>query len=83
MLSRCPSRAFVLVLIAIATILAYPLWFGPVYWICSDSQGRIDTEHRLIDPLFDLYTPVIWLELEGPAPIRQSIDWYLGLWGAP
>lgn len=80
---RRSSRSFAIVLLLAAALLLYPLSFGPVYWACSDSQGQLQLDQWPVQVLFEIYAPLVWVYQQGPAPLRDTLQWYLTLWGAP
>jgi hypothetical protein len=45
-------------------------------------RGWLGVDHRdsVIAVIRAFYSPVHWLELYGPWPIRSVLDWYYGLW---
>jgi len=80
---RPRSRLIVVVVLAMVALLLYPLSFGPIYWACSDRLGQLHTESGIVQVLLQVYSPLVWIYQEGPAPLRQALQWYLTLWGAP
>jgi len=60
----------------VAVLLAYPLSFGPLFWL-----GRHEMLPESVgEPLMVVYQPIVWLWIEGPNPISEVINSYLSLW---
>src|SRR5262245_50622831 len=68
-----PDVAF-WVTVAVSVALLYPLSFGPACWIASRDGGEPEA-------LLTAYWPLIWVELNGPAPLSHSIWWSTRLCG--
>ncbi|MFO0898657.1 MAG: hypothetical protein U0836_14635 [Pirellulales bacterium] len=81
--ARRPRFIVVLFALALAALLLYPLSFGPIYWVCSNSSGQLHVEQPAVQVLLELYSPLVWIYQEGPAPLRHALQWYLTFWGAP
>ncbi len=83
MVARRTRFVVVVLVFVLAALLLYPLSFGPVYWACSDGDGRLHVEQAAVQTLLEFYSPLVWIYQEGPAPLRHALQWYLTLWGAP
>ena len=64
--------AFWAAVVGVMALVGYPLSFGPACWIAS----RNHEEHN---SLLAAYRPLIWCELNGPAPLSRSIWWWTHL----
>lgn len=75
-----PWRAWAVVLTVVAALLlAYPLSFGPMFWLCSDSSNRVG--HDLKSKTFlVVYHPVIWVMQSGPQPLSGVVSRYFQIW---
>ena len=60
--------------VVVAALALYVASFGPACWTASRNRG----EHKA---LLAAYRPLIWCELNGPAPLSHSIWWWTRLWG--
>jgi hypothetical protein len=65
-----PSVAF-WATVVVAVVLAYPLSFGPVLWLCY--RKVIPTQ-----PVATLWKPVLWLERNRCT--RPPFVWYCSVW---
>ncbi len=72
-----PGVAFwATVVLVVALVVAYPLSLGPAIWLYH---------HKFVPgwartPIQYVYSPLEWLAHYGPAPIRNSLNWYVELW---
>ena len=75
-----PLRAWAIILMLVAVLLvAYPLSFGPMFWLCSDSSNRVG--HDLKSKAFlVIYEPVIWVMQSGPQPLSGLVSLYFQFW---
>lgn len=79
---RKPTGGFWLATVLLTVLLIYPLSFGPAFWACSDSSGKIHADWTG-DAFMAVYSPMIWTYQKGPKPLRSVLQSYLSLWGAP
>ncbi len=75
-----PLRAWGIILVVVAVlVIAYPLSFGPMFWLCSDPSNRVG--HDLKSKAFlVVYDPVIWMMQSGPQPLRGLVTRYFQFW---
>jgi hypothetical protein len=62
--------------------VAYPLSFGPAYWMCTDANGRVRKDWTG-DVFLNLYAPIIAAYHNGPTLLSDPIAQYLAFWGMP
>ncbi|MBC7852611.1 MAG: hypothetical protein IAF94_04170 [Pirellulaceae bacterium] len=73
-------RKSAIILTVVATLLLiYPLSFGPMFWLCSDSGNRVGGDFKS-KAFLEFYRPVIWALQEGPQSIRTALGRYLDIW---
>ena len=56
--------------------ILYMLGFGPICWLYHSDW---DLEDDTVALMHQVYSPILWLDEEGPKPIRDAIDWYAHL----
>ena len=64
--------------VLIVILFGYPLSYGPLIWL--DNQHLVPEWTAPI--LFRLYSPIHFLYLNGPEPIRSVLQWYCRIFGA-
>jgi len=68
-----PIAGFWLTVALVAVLVVYPLSFGPACWLAKREIIRYQDVWRA-------YHPVVRAIWDGPAWIRDSIEWYAALW---
>ena len=58
--------------------ILYVLGFGPICWLYHSDWFADDDIPFAIER--HVYEPILWLDEEGPGPMRIAIDWYAHLW---
>ncbi len=72
---RKPTVAF-WITVALLAVLAYVGSIGPVAWAIRQPWCPL----WFYWPVQIIYSPIIWLETNGPQWIRDSLSWYGHLW---
>jgi hypothetical protein len=62
--------------VVVVGLVAYPLSVGPVEWMRS--HGWLN--HGAEDALHWFYSPLAWLEVDGPEWIGRTMFWYEQFW---
>ena len=71
---RKPGAAFVVTLFLVASVLLYPLSFGPSYFLCE--KNVLSQKVAWV-----MFRPMTWLARTGPAPVSRLIAGYAELCG--
>jgi len=71
-----PGVAFWATVIVVLVLVGYPLSLGPTAWVVR--QPWCPT--WAFGVCMIIYSPIIWLEQNGPQPIRYAIRWYGQFW---
>ena len=72
---RKPSVVLSVTMFLAATVLLYPVSFGPAVWLSA--RGSVDTA-----TLETIYFPIIWAAVHGPASFQNATEWW-GSFGVP
>ena len=73
-------RAWAIIFMVVVVLaIAYPLSFGPMFWLCSDPSNRVG--HDLKSKAFlVVYDPIIWVMQSGAEPFKGLVSRYFQLW---
>lgn len=68
----------ILTAVLIGLPVLYVASFGPVCWMCrfAHNHGWYESGGVAYQFLTWLYAPLLWLQLNGPAPIIRGLNWY-------
>ena len=80
--SHKQSTRFWGILLVVVVLIAYPVLFGPAFWLCTDGVGQLQPGWRR-DVFMVAYFPLIAAYQKGPKPVSGALGWYLELWGMP
>ena len=80
-----PGVAFraTVVVVVVGLLVAYPLSFGPVYWLLNHKE----LPAPLVSALVIFYLPITWLinstwsiSSDGLTWLGKGVQWYLAFW---
>ena len=72
-----PGVAFWATVVLVVALVGYPLSLLPIAWL--DSRDMIPEQESIIGGIVWMYcTPARWLIENGPAWIRDSLEWAFG-----
>ena len=58
--------------VVLVVVLAYPLSIGPSCW----ALNLLGNPRWMISLYQRFYSPIIWINKNGPQPIHEAIEWY-------
>ena len=75
-----PGVAFWATVALVVVLVGYPLSIGPAAYMAYRGWLAEGWRFRAYQ---SIYAPLIWLFEHGPAPIHDTIEWYVSFWIAP
>jgi hypothetical protein len=71
-----PTAGFSITVALLAVLVGYPLGYGPAIWLVNQRwcPGLVVSGYLVI------YSPFHLLQLYGPQPVHDALDWYARLW---
>ncbi len=74
-----PTAGFWIVVALVAVLVAYPLSIGPATWLRDQAPSQ-----KLAWRIFSFcYAPVLWVYDRSPQPVKDTVEWYAGLFVDP
>ena len=74
---RKPSAAFWATVVVVVALVAYPLSYGPAWWLYWHAPQRTEWMHAAF---LNGYAPMGWALSNGPSALKDMHDSYMELW---